>query len=447
VLRGAMAPLLLLCYPQRLTWPPPDWRILAGDQPAVTSNSGSIPSPTGHFWADFQENWEFLGAGANLLAILATVGILKLVAFEFVPGVRRGLDCYCYDMLCVASQPSDSPSTRGGWGLGWLTDRVSVSPESHVAREVLDAGLKKRSESMKTIPSWHSVWTIVLVAVGMVVAPAIGTAGESPERSANPRPARRAAPPQRRAGRAPDRDAALSQRGADDRRIRTNAPPARRTPPSQPRAPRGPDRDRDVRRGPSDAVTRPSPGHPHGLPPTGSLTEIARRMLAGSPMGLLSDVAAKLLSDVAVKLFSGNEAELLSGNEAELLSGNEAQLLSGNAPELLSGNETQLLSGNEPEILSGNRAQILSGNAVTLFSGNHISITLNNSGNGNGSEVATAAGKEFASLDKDRDGRLSFDEFRSRKTDRQVRKAHKRFRRRDVDLSGALTLREFALLH
>jgi hypothetical protein len=262
---------------------------------------------------------------------------------------------------------------------------------------------------MKTTPSWHSVWTIVLVAVGMVVSPAVTTAGESPERSANPRSARRAAPSQRRASREQDRD-------------------------------------RDVRRGPHDAVPRPSPAHSHGPPPQGPLPEIARRMLAGSPMDLLSDVAAKLLLDVAVKLFSGNEAELLSGNQTHLLSGNEPELLSGNETELLSGNETQLLSDNEPEILSGNRAQILSGNAVTLFSGNHISITLNNCGNGNGSEVATAAGKEFSTLDKDRDGRLSFDEFRARKTDRQARKAHKRFRRRDVDLNGALTLREFALL-
>jgi hypothetical protein len=278
---------------------------------------------------------------------------------------------------------------------------------------------------MKRTPNWHSVWMIVLVAVGMVVAPAIATAGESPERSANPKPARRAAPSQRGAGRTPDRDRAPSQR----------------------RAGRAPDRDRDVRRGPHDAVPGPSPVHPHGPPPMGPLPEIAKTILSGSPMDFLSDVAAKLLSDVAVKLFSGNEAELLSGNQTHLLSGNDPELLSGNEAELLSGNETRLLSGNEPEILSGNRAQILSGNAVTLFSGNHISITLNNCGNGNGNDVATAAGKEFSALDKDRDSRLSFDEFRARKTVRQVRKARKRFRRRDVDLNGTLTLREFALLH
>ena len=202
---------------------------------------------------------------------------------------------------------------------------------------------------MKTTPSWHSVWTIVLIAVGMVVSAEVATAGESSERSENFRAARRAAP----------------------------------------RADRGPDRDADVRRRPHDAVSQPNPEDRHGQPPKGPLPEIARRMLAGSPMELFSDVVAKFLSDVAVKLFSGNKAELLSGNEAQLLSGNKPELLSGNEAELLSGNETELLSGNETELLSGNHAQILSGNAVTLSSGNQISITLNNSGNGNvGSKTA-----------------------------------------------------------
>ena len=61
-------------------------------------------------------------------------------------------------------------------------------------------------------------------------------------------------------------------------------------------------------------------------------------------------------------------------------------------------------------------------------------------------EVTKAAGEEFSALDKDGNGQLSFDEFRARKMDRLARKAHKRFRRRDVDSDGGLTLREFAQL-
>ncbi len=95
-----MAPLLLLCCPRRLNWPPPDWRILAGDQPPRKPNSGQIPSPAGHFRPDLQEILEFLG-GVNLLAILATVGILKRVAFEFVPGVGRGLNGYPEPNSCT----------------------------------------------------------------------------------------------------------------------------------------------------------------------------------------------------------------------------------------------------------------------------------------------------------------------------------------------------------
>jgi hypothetical protein len=285
---------------------------------------------------------------------------------------------------------------------------------------------------MKTTSSWHGVWALAVVVVAMVVAPLIATAGEQPERGAKPRPTPRTAPRQQR---------------PDDLNIRSNARPTRRDAVSQRRTDRPPARNR-VDRGPRDPATQPSPPRRDGRPPQGPLPEIARRMLAGSPMDLFSDVMAKLLSDVAVKLFSGNEAELLSGNETQLLSGNEPELLSGNEAELLSGNQTELLSGNEPEVLSGNRAEILSGNAVTMFSGNHLSITISNSGNhsGNQNEANTAAGKEFSALDKDRDGRLSFEEFRARKIDRIVRKAHKRFRRRDADADGTLSLREFALL-
>ena len=36
----------------------------------------------------------FWGGRRNLLAILVAVGIVRLVAFEFVPGVGRGLNGY-----------------------------------------------------------------------------------------------------------------------------------------------------------------------------------------------------------------------------------------------------------------------------------------------------------------------------------------------------------------
>ena len=86
-----MAPLLLLCCPQRPNWPPLDWRIPVWDS-LLRGENGEDPSLAGHFWPDFQEIWEFLG-GIWLQFSRALV-TLQPMAFELVPSVRRGLNSY-----------------------------------------------------------------------------------------------------------------------------------------------------------------------------------------------------------------------------------------------------------------------------------------------------------------------------------------------------------------
>ena len=71
-------------------------RRLIGEFPSGAACSGAElrknPSAVGCFRADFQVFWELLGGGVKLLAILATVAMLKIVSFEFVPWHAPGLE-------------------------------------------------------------------------------------------------------------------------------------------------------------------------------------------------------------------------------------------------------------------------------------------------------------------------------------------------------------------
>ena len=49
-----------------------------------------------------------------MLAVLATVGIFKRVAFKFAPGVRRGLKLRRVYLSVVSQKRTDFSDSRGG---------------------------------------------------------------------------------------------------------------------------------------------------------------------------------------------------------------------------------------------------------------------------------------------------------------------------------------------
>jgi len=51
--------------------------------------------------------------------------------------------------------------------------------------------------------------------------------------------------------------------------------------------------------------------------------------------------------------------------------------------------------------------------------------------------------KIFKRLDKNKDGKLSFDEFKGKREGKRLDRAKKQFKKRDKDKDGFLTLKEF----
>ena len=78
---------------RRPSWTRPAWRTLVGDGLLGSAIRAKTPHQRG-ICGPISKRFGVSWGGVNLLAILATVGILKLVAFEFDPGVRRGLNSY-----------------------------------------------------------------------------------------------------------------------------------------------------------------------------------------------------------------------------------------------------------------------------------------------------------------------------------------------------------------
>ena len=146
-------------------------------------------------------------------------------------------------------------------------------------------------------------------------------------------------------------------------------------------------------------------------------------------------------SNALQRLGDGNELEFLSDLVANLLSGNRTKLFSENETELLSGNT--LLSGNEVELLSGNEVELFSGNSAKFMSGNHFSLNINitESGNNSGNEGLTEAAR-FLKLDRDRNGRISLQEYRGKRKGKKARRARKRFIKLDRNDDGSLSAEE-----
>ena len=87
-----MASLLFLCSPHRPKWPPP-----MGEFRPRTSLLGSpIRTKTPHWrvisGSISKKLGNSLGGRGDLLPIPVTVNTLESVMFEFVPGVRRGMN-------------------------------------------------------------------------------------------------------------------------------------------------------------------------------------------------------------------------------------------------------------------------------------------------------------------------------------------------------------------
>lgn len=135
------------------------------------------------------------------------------------------------------------------------------------------------------------------------------------------------------------------------------------------------------------------------------------------------------------RLGDGNEMEFLSDLVANLLSGNTAKLLAENEPHLLSENEVELLSGNEVELFSGNSANFMSGNKFSL------TINITESGNNSGNEGSEEA-VSFRKLDRDKNGRVSLQEFRGKRRGKKARRARKRFVKLDRNGNGSLSAKE-----
>lgn len=73
---------------------PPAFRFVLNLRTVHQAHAQLRPTPLAsmHFLGPFTSF--FWGGRRNLLAILVAVGIVRLVAFEFVPGVGRGLNGY-----------------------------------------------------------------------------------------------------------------------------------------------------------------------------------------------------------------------------------------------------------------------------------------------------------------------------------------------------------------
>jgi len=190
----------------------------------------------------------------------------------------------------------------------------------------------------------------------------------------------------------------------------------------------------------SAARPAPKPAPSHGADMAAQWLSILASTAAPNLEGLIKPEEMDMLSDNLWKAAGniakfvadnrGNETILqpLSENSAELFSGNKAKLdvdnnqkanLLSNNPESeievepFSENDVDLLSHNHPRILSGNRAKLFSD--VNVLSGITVSVTINIQRGDEHPDDDDQKGveSEFRRLDRNSDGRISAEEFRS----------------------------------